>query len=604
MLPKNNSKKRIPEQKLEQKVMNKYSNFKNLCTKIRKNIKTSFPRIKEKNSLSNLHSSKLTDNRINKINNINSFFINLKKDESRNYNTNINHKEDFNDFNNGANFNKTQKNIDPKDPKLNAGKKIYFHSNLAKEVQKDFNSNNSHREKNIKLSADKKQNKSRINEEDKSKLLSRAKLSLKEEILKTKNLYEKVKSARLGYNDKELNLKDDNLSEIKTESNNKIMRIDSQNEGKLNDKDCEFDTIKIMKIRRKKYMKLGQNNSKNLSMNINENKLLLNNKFISSKCKTKKKYSIANIFNFSNDKESIKKKIPFDKDSFFNSSEKKQKQNNDDEENNFRDNTCINFNHKIKKKLNYTMNNTNGKQSSTIDNNSFKKMHSQKNNNKNYYPKPISQLKKRIFNSPSDQDILNNLKEQENDSLEIGNKINQSQIFKELLIFIKSLNQIINAQKSIINEYISNERKLRKELEEKDIQIKNYKNVCFKLLFYLDNEKENAFSNNNKKKNIIFNQIIQENNILKNIISFSVSMDNKYIHSNNEKGKKLDFDINGRSFYNSNNNQEEKNKCFNEERELFQIKSYNEENNINNNHIKKREKSYENRKNKNKDSVS
>jgi hypothetical protein len=258
MLPKNNSKKRIPEQKLEQKVMNKYSNFKNLCTKIRKNIKTSFPRIKEKNSLSNLHSSKLTDNRINKINNINSFFINLKKDESRNYNTNINHKEDFNDFNNGANFNKTQKNIDPKDPKLNAGKKIYFHSNLAKEVQKDFNSNNSHREKNIKLSADKKQNKSRINEEDKSKLLSRAKLSLKEEILKTKNLYEKVKSARLGYNDKELNLKDDNLSEIKTESNNKIMRIDSQNEGKLNDKDCEFDTIKIMKIRRKKYMKLEQ----------------------------------------------------------------------------------------------------------------------------------------------------------------------------------------------------------------------------------------------------------------------------------------------------------------------------------------------------------
>ena len=251
------------------------------------------------------------------------------------------------------------------------------------------------------------------------------------------------------------------------------------------------------------------------------------------------------------------------------------------------------------------MNNTNGKQSSTIDNNSFKKMHSQKNNNKNYYPKPISQLKKRIFNSPSDQDILNNLKEQENDSLEIGNKINQSQIFKELLIFIKSLNQIINAQKSIINEYISNERKLRKELEEKDIQIKNYKNVCFKLLFYLDNEKENAFSNNNnRKKNIIFNQIIQENNILKNIISFSVSMDNKYIHSNNEKGKKLDFDINGRSFYNSNNNQEEKNKCFNEERELFQIKSYNEENNINNNHIKKREKSYENRKNKNKDSVS
>ena len=50
---------------------------------------------------------------------------------------------------------------------------------------------------------------------------------------------------------------------------------------------------------------------------------------------------------------------------------------------------------------------------------------------------------------------------------------------------IKVLNQIINTQKKIIEEHLLNEYKLKKENE-----MKNYKNICMKLMFFIKEEKE------------------------------------------------------------------------------------------------------------------
>lgn len=62
MLPKNGNKNKIYEQKNQEINFKKHSTFKNLYAEIRKNIKTSFPRSKQKNSINTLNSKRLTEN--------------------------------------------------------------------------------------------------------------------------------------------------------------------------------------------------------------------------------------------------------------------------------------------------------------------------------------------------------------------------------------------------------------------------------------------------------------------------------------------------------------------------------------------------------------
>ena len=638
MFPKNINKILDQEQKDQELNNKKPSTFKSLYAKIRKNIRTSFPRSKQKNSLNIIKSKKLTENGSKKNHNHNiNLFLTKKPDESRNYNTNNGDKIydnnqdeeifEYDDNLDNFNFNKTQKNDnlytnnnskrviisnlkitknDSKNDEKDLSYKrnqLYYYSNKNNYSKEEINKNTNKiflQNKNIKSNKelkkliignnlDKKEyienneSKSKINEKErkdsydkKYKLFINKKLISKEELLKTKNLYEKVQSARLVNYDSHkfnINMNNDINNEIKNDSNKKTFRMNSQKNVKLNDKDFETKTInEIKKITKNKIIKqLTKQNSKNHSMNINSNNktFLLNDTLKDNINKSKKKYSIANIYNYPITISNNKQTIPFDRDLVFDSADKKNKDNG---ENNYlknyynMDHTCINFNNNIN--MNNTMNNNNCSINNTNEkntpnskrHNSFSKPYSQEKISSLFYSKPVARLKKRIFNSPSDKDLQNSINYVEinnyngnyknKDSLEINTNKKDNYNYKELLIYIKILNQIVNTQKKIIRDYIENEIILKQEIEQKDKEIMNYKNACLKLIFHLKNEKEiNISSNINKKRNEIQSQLLKENNILRLLL---LSPKVKIQKNNKHRNDVNNLDLYSKSFCNSN----------------------------------------------------
>ena len=638
MFPKNINKILDQEQKDQELNNKKPSTFKSLYAKIRKNIRTSFPRSKQKNSLNIIKSKKLTENGSKKNHNHNiNLFLTKKPDESRNYNTNNGDKIydnnqdeeifEYDDNLDNFNFNKTQKNDnlytnnnskrviisnlkitknDSKNDEKDLSYKrnqLYYYSNKNNYSKEEINKNTNKiflQNKNIKSNKelkkliignnlDKKEyienneSKSKINEKErkdsydkKYKLFINKKLISKEELLKTKNLYEKVQSARLVNYDSHkfnINMNNDINNEIKNDSNKKTFRMNSQKNVKLNDKDFETKTInEIKKITKNKIIKqLTKQNSKNHSMNINSNNktFLLNDTLKDNINKSKKKYSIANIYNYPITISNNKQTIPFDRDLAFDSADKKNKDNG---ENNYlknyynMDHTCINFNNNIN--MNNTMNNNNCSINNTNEkntpnskrHNSFSKPYSQEKISSLFYSKPVARLKKRIFNSPSDKDLQNSINYVEinnyngnyknKDSLEINTNKKDNYNYKELLIYIKILNQIVNTQKKIIRDYIENEIILKQEIEQKDKEIMNYKNACLKLIFHLKNEKEiNISSNINKKRNEIQSQLLKENNILRLLL---LSPKVKIQKNNKHRNDVNNLDLYSKSFCNSN----------------------------------------------------
>ena len=694
MLEKNNIKNITLEQKNQEFNNKKPPSFKNIYAKIRKNIKTSFPRSKKKNSFNIFNSKKLTENGNNKNNNSNiNLVFNKKGEESRNYNNNVeiiyDNNQDDEIINNDElyYFNKTQKNIQllysnyskklinsRKDSKNSIknncrkqsnynSKKLNYYSNKndSSKENKKFNNNKlliqnqiikSNKEvKKINLRCNNQYNniKNKINEKERqnsfeknSKLLINKKILSKDELIKTKNLYDKVQSARLGNYDIQklnLNINKDLNNELKIDSNKKTFRMNSQKIVKINEK--EFDTEIINQIKRIKKNKLirqlTKQNSKNHSMHINSNNktFLLNDTIKNNLNKTKKKKTIVNIYNYPNIRNNLKQNIPYDKDIIFDSADKN---NIDNSNNNYFNNyynmdyTCINFNNMnntLNNNRNGILNNTNEKNTPKSNNhkNSFSKPYSQEKISSFFYSKPIARLKKRIFNSPSDKDIENSINNldinnydfdktyNENDSLEIkDNKNNVNFNFKKLLISIKILNQIINTQNEIIKEHVNNEINLKKEIEQKEKEIKNYKEISLKLMFYLQNEKEiNIYNDLNKKRSIIQKQLLKENNFLRILVSSKVNFQ-KIINNKNEP---INSDIYNKSFYITNNNEVDSSiniyhlKKKNTNNNFHQKIDYNngikdktEKNmnlfyNISYNNIvnRKREKSYENRRN-------
>ena len=678
MIQKNQIKYNIKNKKDNEIMNQRRQNFKNIYTQIKRNIKTTFSKTKQKNKLNNTNSKKITENIIKKgeINNIN-FFHNKKPEESRNNNKakldKKNTEEEIYDCTNDIFLNKTEKDIKLLYNKNNSRKTMNDQiklniDNKIKDKEKDlFNKRSnylSNKGKN-EIKEEKKNNilnnilfhnKKMNNKELKSlnmtnknkyyennelkrkedsldkipKLMINKKLITKEGFIKSKNIFEKINSAR--FDDIEnhklnLNFNKEIKSEIKAISNKNTSRISSQKLSDLKDRELNLDKIK--KIKKNKIMKQITKYKKNHSMTMNDmNKiLLLNDTFKDSikKGKEKEKYSIVNLYNYP----TIRNNIPHQSNFIIDSIDKENSENNIKNDLPNLNNTCFNFNEKnhnnssLNNNSNGTLikvknNKTNNK--NHYHNNSFNKLYNQAN----FYSKPVARLKKRIFDSPSDnrndlslnnKDINNNVYYlnksdiQENDSLEINikekNKYNNT--IKELLKTIKALNQIINIQKKIIEEYMLKEMDLKKEMEKKNIETKNYKNICLKLMFYLKEEKEfNILNEKNKRRNIIENQLIKENKILKELIIIPMINTKENDNQNENIGK--DSDIKRNSFYKINENGSTINfNKINHQSDEIEKKEY--ENNtldplynlekiMNPYFNKKREKSYENRKRK------
>ena len=124
-------------------------------------------------------------------------------------------------------------------------------------------------------------------------------------------------------------------------------------------------------------------------------------------------------------------------------------------------------------------------------------------------------------------------------------------------INLNIINKVVKAQNNIILQLKQSQLILKDELIKKYNEIKNYKNICLRLIWFI---KENLFRNNinNKKIQTLQNQIINENKILRklfinktvNNISINQYNSKKTISDLNEK--KLFFNTFNKSKENSN----------------------------------------------------
>ena len=680
MLPKNGNQNKIHSQKNQETNIKKQSTFKSLYAEIRKNIKTSFPRSKQKNSINTLNSKRLTEDPSKKNQNYNiNLFFTKKTEQTRNYNTNNIEKiyvynpeddDELFDYDENYNFNKTQKDINlshkyskkslnnrntPNNNdefRISKGKRNNSkESNFNDETKKQNNKFLRLQCKKIKGNKEIKKinfnnllskneiednNKNKINENrgknslEKAKISINKKLLIKEEFIKNQILYENIKSARLTNHDSQkLNLNTNNelISELKNDSNKKTFRMNSQKNIKINNKVFEKNILEQAKKLKRAHLirQLTNQKSKNHSMNLkkNDKDLFLNDNIKNINIKKNKKINRINIYNYPNIRNCIRKTIPYS----YNSSDKKNENKENSEKktmNNYYniERTYINTNNKLYE----TVKNQNDKTPISKNyTNLFSNPNKKAKISPGFHLKPVARLKKRIFDSPSDKEIensnnnsikLNNNKGiyYNNDSLEINNnnKGDKNNNFKDLLISIKILIQIINTQKKIIKDYIENENNLKKEIIQKNNEIKKYKETCLILAFHLKQEKEINLSNEiNKKRNQIQSQLIKENELLRKLFSSSIE-DIKFAfnHRNYENNinyvnkKNISGDNSLYNFYqlpkNSFNN-------FSKENNININNKFNELNNKNDviknslNGIKKRDKSYENKRTKKND---
>ena len=228
----------------------------------------------------------------------------------------------------------------------------------------------------------------------------------------------------------------------------------------------------------------------------------------------------------------------------------------------------------------------------------YKKIFVSKNvNNKNklnsdhpkllYLDRRINKIKNKMIikdynNNINHTEIKNNITIEKTISFSfIKNKINKINEMSDSNLNI--INKIFKVQNNILLELKQKHFILKNELIKKYKEIKNYKNICFKLMYYI---KDILFKNNNNKKFLIIqNQIIKENNILRKLFfNKPVNIDSKYYNNH----VKYMSDINERKiFYNTFNKFKEKNNS-EQTNDCGRMNTF--ENNDNN---KKRNKSFE-----------
>ena len=215
-----------------------------------------------------------------------------------------------------------------------------------------------------------------------------------------------------------------------------------------------------------------------------------------------------------------------------------------------------------------------------------------------YLDKRINKIRKKMINKIKKESDINNsnkeineIKIENNISFTIININNKNELSEKSL---KIISKIINAQNNIIFELKQKEFILKNEIIKKSKEFSNLKNLCLKLMWFI--QTDNLYMENNKKKNIIYNQILKENKILRKlylnnkpneIIKNQFDINNKMkemMNGINEDGifNNVIIKLKEKNRYNSEfeNNKErlvtlENNGRFNREREYFNDKKRN-----------------------------
>ena len=203
-----------------------------------------------------------------------------------------------------------------------------------------------------------------------------------------------------------------------------------------------------------------------------------------------------------------------------------------------------------------------------------------------YLDKRINKIKNKMIikdynNNINHTEIKNNIIIEKIISFSfIKNKINKVNEMSDSNLNI--INKIFKVQNNILLELKQKQFILKNELIKKYKEIKNYKNICFKLMYYI---KDILFKKNNNKLWVIQNQIIKENNILRKLFfNKPVNIDSK----NYNNHVKYMSDLNERKiFYNTLNKFKEKNNS-EQTSDCGRVNTFE-----NNENIKKRNKSFE-----------
>ena len=480
-----------------------------------------------------------TDNNINFLN-----YINMPRDNKYNY--------IMNDINNNI------LNINKKRTDALQNENHYYNmiSNLKNEFKqitkgKDLNGNNI-------FSKDKKPENIRnilSNEENNNIKVSNIKKSFnnKKHSWNLKSKHIKNSNGEITENN---SIQDGN--ENKTRTQNNFYKI-PQEQMRLNDGVAELRLTEKNMEKTKKNEKSNQNlkkalifinNKKNVNnLNLTDNNLQINNINEDNSIINNYKGIKNNYFNLTcnNDKlfnlenNNIKERIP----SYQNLKENKNVINKSNSfinnKNYFPFNKTQNFmmeeRNKEKNKINKILEINNSKPHSkekcfTINNSSINKPKLL------YLDKRINKIKKKMINKMKSENNINdsnneikNLKLENNISFSYISKIDINKKNELNGKSLKIINTILNIQNDIILELKQKQFILKNELNKRNKEIIELKNNCMKLMYFIKSER--LFLEKNKKANLILNQIIEENKILRKLYLNKQSFNIKVNKSDN-----------------------------------------------------------------------
>ena len=515
------------------------------------NVRVNIKKLNEnKINIENMNISELINKKINKKekkdffnktdNNIN--YINYNK-----YNNYIdnNNLDNFNNISNIKHKNDNEQNGDHYNNIISNLKDEFKEITKKHEINLDNMFNNNRKKENIRISLF-NENNNKSNERKEVNINN-----IKNNILKNKENPWNIKSIN-------------NKNKINNIENNLQNLIKEKEDIKTNKMKTQNNFYKIPH----KYMKLNENNLKELRLTEkNEEKLRLKNdkknlnlkKAITFMNDNKKPINLnltdnnLNINSINDDSSIIKAKekenkiglnLTFNTNNYIN---KGNSSNNNVKDNNniMREYNSISKNNKIINRCNSFINDKNNKPfsktQSFIKNENIKSVNkiikirnnqviskNQNNTTSNinkqpkllYLDKRINKIRKKMINQINKENDINNSNKEINE-IKIENNIsftiininnNKNELSEKSL---KIITKIINAQNNIIYELKQKEFILKNEVIKKSKEFSNLKNLCLKLMWFI--QADNLYMENNKKKNIIYNQILKENKILRKL---------------------------------------------------------------------------------------
>ena len=515
------------------------------------NVSVNIKKLNEnKINIENMNISELINKKINKKekkdffnktdNNIN--YINYNKYNNYIDNNNI---DNFNNISNIKHKNDNEQNGDHYNNIISHLKDEFKEITKKHEINLDNMFNNNRKKENIRISLF-NENNNKSNERKEVNINN-----IKNNILKNKENPWNIKSIN-------------NKNKINNIENNLQNLIKEKEDIKTNKMKTQNNFYKIPH----KYMKLNENNLKELRLTEkNEEKLRLKNdkknlnlkKAITFMNDNKKPINLnltdnnLNINSINDDSSIIKAKekenkiglnLTFNTNNYIN---KGNSSNNNVKDNNniMREYNSISKNNKIINRCNSFINDKNNKPfsktQSFIKNENIKSVNkiikirnnqviskNQNNTTSNinkqpkllYLDKRINKIRKKMINQINKENDINNSNKEINE-IKIENNIsftiininnNKNELSEKSL---KIITKIINAQNNIIYELKQKEFILKNEVIKKSKEFSNLKNLCLKLMWFI--QADNLYMENNKKKNIIYNQILKENKILRKL---------------------------------------------------------------------------------------